>query len=501
MPSSRSPLASRRQFLTATALAAGLAPLAAACSSPRPVRPDGLTAAIQAVERGRPHTGKTRAFRLDPQQRSMSIGGRTAHTWAYGDTLPGPLIRANVGDELAVTVANRLPEATSVHWHGLALRNDMDGVAPAGGNIAAGHDFTYRFSVPDAGTYWYHPHVGVQTDYGLYGALIVDDPSAAADYDLEWIVVLDDWTDGVGPRPPQILSTLRGGSMAGMSGGSMSGGSMNGSVGSSTLLGGDAGDVSYPMYLLNGRTDPSPETFHAKPGQRVRLRIINAAADTAFRVALGGHRLTVTHTDGYPVIPHDVDALLLGMGERYDAVVTLHDGVFPLVALAEGKSARTRALVRTGNGAVPAVSVTPAGLTGRVGTATTFAATESSRLPVRTPDIQLIARLAGDMSSYVWTINGRTYDDTVPLTVDKGQRVRLTFENSSVMWHPMHLHGHTFQLGRPAGSGVRKDTAIVLPMRSLSVDFDADNPGRWMLHCHNAYHAEVGMMTRVDYRT
>jgi FtsP/CotA-like multicopper oxidase with cupredoxin domain len=494
----------RRQFLAAIAL--GAAPLAA-CTRASSTKSGSLNAAIQSTERARPHTGRTRSVTLTPQPRTLDIGGRQVQTWSYGPTVPAQVIRANIGDELAVMVANRLPEPTSVHWHGIALRNDMDGVTPASGNLPAGSDFTYRFSVPDSGSYWFHPHVGVQADYGLYGALIVDDPAAAAAYDLEWIVVLDDWTDGVGPRPRQILSSLRSsgmsgmgsGSMSGMSGGSMSG--MSSKVGSSALLGGDAGDVKYPMYLINGRTDPAPDVLRAKPGQRVRLRIINAGADTAFRVGLGGHRLTVTHTDGYPVTPRTVDALLLGMGERYDAILTLGDGVFPLVAQAEGKSASTRALVRTSAGTLPDTAATPAELHRQIGTAALFSATRAVRLPTRTPDTVLTARLGGDMASYVWTINGKTYTDTVPLMVQQGQRVRLNIDNQSMMWHPMHLHGHTFQLVTPAGTGPRKDTTIVLPMQSMSVDFQADNPGTWMLHCHNAYHAEAGMMTRLQYRT
>ena len=127
----------------------------------------------------------------------------------------------------------------------------------------------------------------------------------------------------------------------------------------SALLGGDAGDVRYPWYLINGRVRTAPRTFSARPGQRARIRFINAAADTSFRVALGGHQMTVTHTDGYPVAPARADALLIGMGERYDVQVTLGDGVFPLTALAEGKNATALALVRTGAGEPPPPAVRP----------------------------------------------------------------------------------------------------------------------------------------------
>ena len=134
---------------------------------------------------------------------------RIVDTLAYGDKIPGPVIRATVGDEVVVTVTNRLGQPTSVHWHGIALRNDMDGVEPATPNIPAGDDFTYRFSVPNPGTYWAHPHTGLDADKGLYLPFIVDDPTEAGRYDAEWIVVLDDWTDGVGKSPQQLYDALK----------------------------------------------------------------------------------------------------------------------------------------------------------------------------------------------------------------------------------------------------------------------------------------------------
>jgi multicopper oxidase len=136
-----------------------------------------MTAAIAAAEAARPHSGRTVTATLTPQYAQIDLGGQIVQTLAYGDTIPGPLIRANIGDELVVTVSNRLDHPTSVHWHGIALRNDMDGAAPATPNIDAGQDFTYRFSVPNSGSYWAHPHTGLDADTGLYLPVIVDDPT------------------------------------------------------------------------------------------------------------------------------------------------------------------------------------------------------------------------------------------------------------------------------------------------------------------------------------
>ncbi|MFJ2023379.1 multicopper oxidase family protein [Streptomyces sp. NPDC087897] len=469
---------------------------------------------VRAAEAAR-GSGPVREVSLTATRTPLDLGGgRTVASWAYGDRLPGREVRVTAGDTLALTLANHLPEPTSLHWHGLALRNDMDGVPGlTQRSIAPGAGFAYRFTVPHPGTYWFHPHSGVQQDRGLYAPLIVEDPKEPLAYDKEWVVVLDDWVDGVeGSTPDGVLKELSGGMGGGMDHGAhtMSG---DGGAGEadrggpsrmmmgarSELLGGDAGDVAYPYYLVNGRVPNDPASFSARPGDRIRLRIINAGGDTAFRVALGGHRMTVTHTDGFPVRHTTGDALLLGMGERYDVLVTAGDGVFPLTALAEGKKAAGLAVLRTGSGAAPAASARPEELAGKLVEAGRLVPDPSVALSDRAPDRTIRMRLTGGMAAYDWAFDGQPYDAKRRRPVEAGERVRLVFDNATPMWHPLHLHGHTFALGGNA-AGARKDTAIVLPHRSLTVEFEADNPGLWMVHCHNVYHAEAGMMTVLGYR-
>jgi multicopper oxidase len=479
----------------------------AACSRDAAVSPTAKAVADAEAARRRSGASLVRA-QLRPRPVTVNLGGEVVTTWAYGDSVPGPLLRASAGDVVRVELDNQLPTETSVHWHGIALRNDMDGVPGITQDpISAGGSFRYEFTVRDPGTYFYHPHSGVQLDRGLYGVLIVDDPDEPGDYDEEWVVVLDDWVDGTGRSPDDVLADLRSGSsgMGGMDHGSMSGmdhGSMGGTGGMigegmrSRLLGG-AGDVDYPHYLVNGRTADAPVTLTGKPGQRVRIRLVNAGSDTAFRVALGGHRMTLTHSDGFPVVPVPTDALLIGMGERFDVTVTLAVGVFPLVASAEGKKGQGLAVVRTGTGRTPAADARLRELDRRVLLGTDLRAAAEARLAERSTDREHHLALGGSMAPYRWTINGKTFPDADPLDVSEGERVRLRFANHSMMFHPMHLHGHTFAL---AGSGVRKDTVIVRPTQTLEVDFDADNPGQWAAHCHNIYHAEAGMMTTLSYR-
>lgn len=473
------------------------------------VTANGAEVLSREKERG---SGAVRTFKLTATATRLELGGgRTVRSWAYGDRLPGKEVRVTAGETLSLSLANNLPQDTSLHCHGISMRNDMDGVPGVTQQpIRPGAEFTYRFVVAHPGTYWFHPHSGVQLDRGMYAPLIVEDPKEPLSYDKEWVVLLDDWVDGVdGSTPDAVLAELNHG-RAGHSGADMPSmvsptgkaqGPSRVRKGTSRLLGGEAGDVAYPHYLINGRTADDPAQFTAKPGDRIRLRIINAGGETAFRVALGGHTLTVTHTDGFPVQPTRTEALLVGMGERYDVLVTAKDGVFPLTALAEGKKASSMAVLRTGGGARPAPSVRPAELDGVVlKSAAHLEPDESVALPRRKPDRIMRIKLTGGMEKYDWAFDDKPYSPDRLYAVRSGERVRMVFINATDMWHPIHLHGHTFALAGINGAGARKDTAAVLPHRKVTVDFDADNPGLWMLHCHNIYHSESGMMTTVAYR-
>ncbi|MFE4699077.1 multicopper oxidase family protein [Streptomyces sp. NPDC056738] len=504
--------------------------LLAACGKDAPSAPALLSPngpQVARVEKKRGATGRVRSLNVTAAPATVDLGGGvTAKSWTFGGQIPGKEIRISAGDTLEAELSNQLPDATttSIHWHGISLRGDMDGVPPVTQNpVRAGSSFTYRFVADKPGTYFFHPHVGVQVDRALYAPLIIEDPREPLSYDDEWVLVLDDWLDGVTGTPDDVFTELS----HGMSGMNMKGSgsrqptsshhpsmrtSPSASAGdgpstrfrlassASPLLGRDAGDVNYPYHLINGRVPTDPAVYNGTPGRRVRLRIINAGADTAYRVALGGHKLTITHTDGFPVEHEEVDALLVAMGERYDALVTLDDGVFPLVALAEGKDVSGMALVKTGSGGLPDPAVRPSELDGRIVTAGQLRASDDVRLGTKDPDLVIRVKLTGSMGTYDWAINGKRFDMAAPtadpLLVQQGQRVQLDFVNATGMWHPMHLHGHTYQLGP---DGARKDTTIVLPRSKVSVVFDADNPGQWMLHCHNAYHSEAGMMALLAY--
>lgn len=481
-----------RRTLLRGGLAVAGGGLVAACSG----NPTGSGIVAPTPTPLKPRSGRSVVTKtLTARPATLDLGGPTVSTWAYDDVLPGPLVRATAGDLVRITVDNQLPDVTSVHWHGIALHNAADGVPSLTQKaVTSRQQFTYEFIAPDPGTYFYHPHVGVQLDRGLYAPLIIDDPREPGAYDAEWIVVLDDWIDGTGTTPDEVLADL----MTGQSSGGMHMGGMDGMAG----MGGgspfgDAGDVTYPHFLINGRVGTAPDVLRAKPGQRVRVRVINAAADTIFAVALGDHRMTVTHTDGFAVQEREADAFYIGMGERYDVVVTLSDGVFPLVAKPIGKDGAALAVVRTGSGPIP----TPARaaeireLTGPVLLGSDLRPADSSRLPAKDIGQSVDLALSGQMSSYEWAINGAPYGKNEPIVIESGKRVSVQMTNMTMMTHPMHLHGHTFALP----NGLRKDTVLLTPMQRMVVELEADNPGNWAAHCHNIYHAEAGMMAALVY--
>ena len=468
----------RRQFMLLTA-AAGVA---AGCSS-RPIEQQPAPPAVDLT--------------FEPAEADVDLGGVKLRTWAYNGQVPGREIRIGKGETLRVAVSNKLPTDTSVHWHGLAIVNDMDGVPPLTQSpIPAGGNFTYEFTVPDAGTYWYHSHVGAQLDRGLYGPLIIEDPDETADYDEELVLVLDDWIDGTGTNPDQVLENLRKKGMKPMEPGGPG-------VSPTTPLGADGGDVTYPYFVINGRVPTDPQTRDYRAGQRIRLRVINAGSDTAFRVAVPDTDLFVIATDGYPVVPVVAKSVILGMGERVDAIVTVNGSV-PVVAVPEGKKGHAQLNIRVG-GAPSAVKVdefVDAVRKEVVLDTASLSPTPEVTLPARTPDQVIEARLSGPRPGYTWPFNGRLYDPAKDgIGVKRDQRVRMRMINESMMFHPIHLHGHTFQVVGRDGPRARKDTVLVPPKQTVEVDFDTDNPGKWITHCHNTYHLEGGMAGWIFYES
>lgn len=446
-------------------------------------------------------TGRVREYALEAAPAGFEIAGREFSTWGYDGGVPGPELRLTEGDTLRVRLKNALPAGTTIHWHGLPVENPMDGVPDVTQPpVRSGEEFVYEFVVPTAGTYMYHSHVGLQLDRGLYGPLIVEPKREELSYDREYTLLLDDWLDGVFGTPEDALAELRG--AGGMMGGM--GGMMGGPGGGPAM----SGAVDYPYYLVNGRAAEDPASLAVRRCDRVRLRLMNPSSDTVFRFAAAGHRLTVTHADGLPVRPVTVDAVRIGMGERYDAILEANNpGVWQLAAVPEGKDGLARALLRyeeSRGESPPPANARPPELGGRLLSYADLRDAGERSFPedglFSGPDRTHELTLSGDMGSYAWHIDGQRYPDADPLEVREGEWVRFNLQNHSMMWHPMHLHGHFFQVRNGTGRGPFKDTALVEPhMGELSFDLVANNPGEWFFHCHNAYHMETGMARLVSY--
>jgi FtsP/CotA-like multicopper oxidase with cupredoxin domain len=488
-------------------------------------------------------------FVLRPQAETVELGGRTARTWTYGNGVPGPELRVKQGRRVRVRVENELPEETTVHWHGVRVENAMDGVPdmplPA---IQPGESFLYDFVPPDAGTYWFHPHVGMQLDRGLYGALVVEPVNETLPYDREATLVLDDWLDGLRGTPDEALDRLLVEGMHGM--GAMGGmghgagghsghgmsegfgmgiGSMDlGGLGDGSLtipgryvtptgedplsgtlaalgnlLAGrelDAGDVQFPLYLVNGRPPSDPFSLCVRRGERLRLRVINAAADTLFAFSVDDHPLTLVATDGQAVAPARTEAVLLGMGERADVLLEAdRPGAYRMLALPLGKTGRAIATLRYLD--APRSSVPPAAapvkLPASMVSYEDFRGAEAGG--TATPERQIRMDLDMDMSQpYRWTMGGQSFPEADPIPVAHGERVRFVMRNWTMMAHPMHIHGHFLRDATSRDDSPPKDTIVVPPQRSVRLDLVADNPGHWMFHCHNLYHQSAGMMRVVE---
>jgi FtsP/CotA-like multicopper oxidase with cupredoxin domain len=264
----------------------------------------------------------------------------------------------------------------------------------------------------------------------------------------------------------------------------------------------DLNDFDFDAYLTNDRTLADPEVIAVEKGGRVRLRIINASAATSYWIDTDAVEGTLVAVDGHKIQPVTGRRFGVAMAQRLDILLDLPkgQGAFPVLALREGARERTGLILSTSGAAVVRLA--------EVGQAATPAfdldLAQESRLRALTPlqdrpvtSAQMVM-LAGDMSPYRWTINGRTWEDRAPITAKSGERVALTFHNMSMMGHPMHLHGHAFQVVAINGqrfSGAVRDTVYVPPMAQLTIALDAGEAASWMLHCHHMPHLATGMMT------
>ena len=519
---------SRRAFLGQSALAvSGL--LVSGCRQNETGAPNTFG---NSVPTSPDKTGSAKDIAITLQEAEIEYApNKRMKTFTIGGTVPGQLIDVRQGERLRITVHNQLPEASSLHWHGIPLPNPMDGVPGVTQEpIPVGGMFVYEYTAEPSGTFMFHSHSGLQLDRGVYAPLIIRAAKEPTPYDREYTLMFDDWLT---ESPDDVMTKLKNGGgmaqsaqapagaqgmagMGGMGGMGARGGQetagmkdVQGTSGSGAEMDDNGVDVVYAAFLINGKTSELAEPLPVNKGDRVRLRLINPSGATNYRVALDGHRLTVTHSDGNPVQPIEVDSVEVGMGERYDVFFTANNpGVWALMAASpEDPRGRVRTLVRYegATGAPPPIDFMPTVLkSGKSLRYADLVAAVPGEAISTTPDRVHELVLNGSMMPYRWTINDQAFPEANLLEVSKGERVRLRMVNKSKMRHPMHLHGHFFRLLGTAGGTQQapaKDTALVNGEETVEVEFVADNPGKWAFHCHHAYHMDAGMFRVFAYRT
>jgi FtsP/CotA-like multicopper oxidase with cupredoxin domain len=446
----------------------------------------------------------TNAIHLQAVMRNLEVNGRAA-------TLMGLEANGKQGLSLVVNqpfdvlLENKLPVPTAIHWHGLHPPNNQDGVPGLTQPVIAPNG-TYRYGFPaqPTGTHWMHSHEELQEAFLLSAPLIIHDPSNEPADEQQIILFLGDFSF---TPPAEILAGLRKPSVKGMAmGGSKFGGN---SATPMAMAKPDANDVDYDAYLINDRTLADPEVVRVEKKRHVRLRIINGSSGTNFFVSLGDLKGELIATDGMPVNPVRGSSFPLAIAQRIDVRLQLpRDGAFPILAFRENAIEQTGIILATPGAPVkklPATNVVPAGLLTLELENQLVAAVPLAPKPI---DQSYDLRLQGNMARYEWPINGIVFDVAHPrgqkaqVRVKKGQRIALKFINETGMSHPMHLHGHSFQVMEINGkalSGALRDTILVPPRSTVTVAFDANNPGTWYLHCHILWHLAAGMAVLVQY--
>jgi FtsP/CotA-like multicopper oxidase with cupredoxin domain len=452
---------------------------------------------------------------LRVESRVIEVNGKPTKVFGLlqPDGTSGILTKA--GSRFRVRLENRNKEPTLIHWHGLLPPYGQDGVPDLPQPLLpSGQTYDYDFPLDTAGTHWMHAHT-LQEQQLLAAPLIIADPAGNARDEQQVVVLFHDFSF---KSPEELLARLRPapeagamlghGGMPGMSvmpGQNMSRGmAMPGHAMSGMAM--DINDIDYDAYLANDRTLDDPEVFRVERGSLVRLRLINGATATAFWIDLGALDGEVIAVDGNPIEPVAGRRFPLGMGQRIDIRIPLprEEGAWPILALREGAAERTGFVLATKGGAVARVGSVGDGPTQPLDLALEAGLRATRPFAERPAERRETIVLGGDMTAYVWTLNGRAWGDHQPLSVRSGERVELTLSNRSIMGHPMHLHGHHFQVVAIDGQrlpGAVRDTVWVPPMRTVTIVFDADNPGKWAFHCHHLYHMAAGMMTTVAYET
>lgn len=537
---------------------------------------------------------RTVRYELTVRNEKINLSGKKEVDFALtvNGGIPAPTLEFTEGDDAEILVKNEiLKEEVSIHWHGILLPPEEDGVAYINTPpIFPGTSRLFKFKIRQNGTFWYHSHTMVQEQKGVYGAFIIHPKKKAIVYDKDVVLVLSDWSD---ENADAIIRNLRKDgdyylykkdTVRSYLGAIRAGGLKNHLQNEWTRMGGmDLSDVGYDAFLINGKRNP--QLLAAHPGERIRLRIINAGASSYFYVAMGVP-MTVISADGVDVKPTQTMQILMGMAETYDVLFTVPEHKnYEIRATAQDGTGHASAWIGMGekvlapdlpspdlyssmdhamhtpgtmdhashessasthdapkepdahsehsmhtghrmqhsapknepsnepidwnnqsdamlkqNNASRDLKASPGFKPINTLSVDALEAIASTALPkdAKVHEIKMI--LGGDMRRYVWHLNGKAISEDRLLMVNQGEMVRFTFVNDTMMHHPMHLHGHFFRvLNQNGEKSPLKHTVDVPPHMTRTIEFYANEPGQWMLHCHNLYHMKTGMARVVRY--
>jgi len=535
---------SRRRFLRNSVSLAGMSGLLG--SLPLPAWAVSGTGAA-AQHRAHDH------FDLRIGATSIDVSGRTATAFGINGSVPGPLLRFREGDRVTLDVRNDLGVDSSIHWHGLLLPTNMDGVPGMSfAGIRPGESYHYEFDVIQNGTYWYHSHSDLQEQSGVYGPIIIDPADAdPVEFDREYVVLLSDWTF---EDPKRVFANLK--KMSDYYSDQHPIGDLGSMWSQMRMSPTDIADVTglTYTYLLNGRDAAANWTGLFVPGERVRLRFINASAMTFFNVRIPDLEMAVVQADGQNVAPVAVDEIQIGVAETYDVVVEPADRAYTLMAESMDRSGFARGTLAPREGMIAAVPelrhpprlhMRDMGMShGDMGDHAMHhmeavrhdhrrgsGVANLNQMPLnrlaepgigledvphrtlcyadlksldenndlRAPERDLEIHLTGNMHRYMWSFDGIKFSEVeAPIRFRYGERLRLVLVNDTMMAHPIHLHGMFMELVNGNDTfNPRKHTVIVKPAERLAVDITANAAGHWAFHCHLLYHMKAGMMSSV----
>ena len=450
--------------------------------------------AFGMASRVRAQTGDAAPTVLRLERRDIEVNGKPASVFCIRQPDGTFGITTGAGKPFRVRVENHIEEPSLIHWHGLTPPWQQDGVPDISGPaIPPGGGAGYDFPVRRGGTYWMHSHYGFQEQLLLSAPLIIRDGSEKSDRQ-DIVLMLADFSF---TPPGKIFADLQARQPPKME--------MPGMAMAAMQSKPDLNDVQYDAFLANSRTLDDPEVVKVEPGGHVRVRLINSSSMSAYHIDLGALKGNLIAVDGIPVQPVRGHTFPITVAQRLDIELTIPKiaAAYPLLAVLEGERRQTGIVLRAGKGHLTRLSGMARAASPPLTLGLERSLSAAAPLADRKADRTHVVNLTGSMQGYQWSLNNVAWNkDVPPLKVSEGERVELILTNQTMMPHPMHLHGHSFQVVAINGNrfaGAVRDTVLVPPKTTVIVVFDADNPGWWAFHCHLLYHQDAGMFATLRY--